>query len=144
MRIRKAKSFRGIEEIKLGIRVPQRFAFEIKRISWILTNTNPLFALFSPITVLPSFISDSYVLAPKEFETPSSPPPGPHVVMGIFEDSGTLREEVVIYIGGHSMSKQLVRERRGLFSLPILRDIKAFELYKASKLFISFEHCLRY
>lgn len=63
---------------------------------------------------------------------PRSPPLGEYVVLGIFDDSGIQEEEVLIYIGGHGFSQQLVKERRRLFKLPILRDIKAFELYKVS------------
>ena len=160
MRIREAKKFRGIEEMKLGIPIPRRLAFEFKRISWILAHSGRL--VTSPVRrivprsrpsskepgtwqtiiefVLAAFIPATYILTPKEFKTPCSPPLGRYVVVGIFEDSGTLLEEVIIYTGGHSISKQLVRERRRLFSLPILRDIKAFELYKASKTSISVEY----
>jgi hypothetical protein len=76
--------------------------------------------------------AESQATVPVVEQLPRPPPPGEYVVFGIFDDSATLQEEVIVYVGGHEMSEQLVKERRRLFSLPILRDIKAFELYKAS------------
>jgi hypothetical protein len=72
----------------------------------------------------------SYHMAQRRFPDPISPPIGRHVVLGIFDESGALLDEVILYAGGPSISKQLVKARRHLFSLPILRDIKSFELYK--------------
>ena len=72
----------------------------------------------------------SYSMKTKKFEEEVLPPPGMHLVLGIFDDSGILLDEVILYTGGPSITKQLVKARRGLFSLPILRDIKAFGLYK--------------
>lgn len=60
------------------------------------------------------------------------PPKGLYVVVGIFNDSGALLHEGIVYSRGHSLSSGLVLERRRLFILPILRDIKAFGLYKVS------------
>jgi len=72
----------------------------------------------------------SYHMKQTCFPDPISPPIGRHVVLGIFDESGALLDEVILYAGGPSISKQLVKARRQLFSLPILRDIKSFELYK--------------
>jgi hypothetical protein len=72
----------------------------------------------------------SYSMKTKKFDEAIPPPPGMHLVLGIFDDSGIMLDEVILYTGGPSITKQLVKARRGLFSLPILRDIKAFELYK--------------
>jgi hypothetical protein len=63
-------------------------------------------------------------------DEPQSPPVKAHVVLGIFNENGSLLEEVVIYIGGRARSKHLVHGRRGLFGMPILRDIRRFGLYK--------------
>lgn len=75
-----------------------------------------------------------YYWTPKVFRGPILPPKGPFIVLGIFDESGTLMDEVIVYMKGEAMSRQLVEERRKLFSLPILRDIKAFKLYKVSVL----------
>lgn len=75
-----------------------------------------------------------YHMTPKVFRRASLPPKGRYVVLGIFDDSGILMDEVIVYMEGQAISRQLVEERRKLFSLPILRDIKAFKLYKVSLL----------
>ena len=75
-----------------------------------------------------------YYKTPKIFQRALSPPKGRYVVLGIFDDSGILMDEVIVYMEGQAISRQLVEERRRLFSLPILRDIKAFKLYKVSLL----------
>lgn len=77
-------------------------------------------------------IRTSYLWKPIETSAELPPPKGLYVVVGIFSDSGALLEEVIVYTGGQSLSRSLVLERRRLFSLPILRDIKAFGLYKVS------------
>ncbi|KIM96221.1 hypothetical protein OIDMADRAFT_33596 [Oidiodendron maius Zn] len=74
-----------------------------------------------------------YYLTPKVFRGLILPPKGPYIVLGIFDESGILMDEVIVYMEGEAMSRQLVKERRRLFSLPILRDIKAFKLYKCDK-----------
>lgn len=76
----------------------------------------------------------AYYWTPKVLRGPILPPKGPFIVLGIFNESGILMDEVIVYIGREAMSRQLVEERRKLFSLPILRDIKAFKLYKVSVL----------
>ena len=70
----------------------------------------------------------------KVFHKASLPPKGCYVVLGIFDESGILMDEVIMYMEGRAISRQLVEERRKLFRLPILRDIKAFKLYKVSLL----------
>ena len=73
-----------------------------------------------------------YLWEPIRTRAKLPPPKGLYVVVGIFNDSGALLHEVIVYTNGQSFYKQLVLERRRLFSLPILRDIKAFGLYKVS------------
>ena len=63
-------------------------------------------------------------------ESAQPPPRKAHVVLGIFTENGRLWDEVLIYIGGRARSKHLVHGRRGLFKMPILRDIQRFGLYK--------------
>jgi hypothetical protein len=64
------------------------------------------------------------------------PPSKPYVVLGVFDDSGRLLQEVIVYIGGRSRSRHLVHGRRRLFKLPILRDIRRFGLYRVGPLLL--------
>jgi len=88
------------------------------------------FLAISAISFKDSLQFPSYSMEQRRFPDPIAPPKGRHVVLGIFDESGALLDEVILYAGGPSISKQLVKARRHLFSLPILRDIKSFELYK--------------
>ena len=76
------------------------------------------------------FGNNLYHWSPITTMAKSPPPKGLYVVVGMFNDSGALLQEAIVYTSGQSFPRQLVRERRRLFPLPILRDIKAFKLYK--------------
>jgi hypothetical protein len=57
------------------------------------------------ISITDSLQCPSYHMAQRRFPDPISPPIGRHVVLGIFDESGALLDEVILYAGGPSISK---------------------------------------
>lgn len=152
MRTRPAKEFPGLKKLE-GLRVgcSQAFFYDVKAASFIKRHTSrrivlpteskwigkeklrlklPFMAKF--IAQYIDTVSELYWWEPIEKSAELPPPKGLYVVVGIFNDSGALLQEVIVYTGGQSLSRSLVLERRHLFTLPILRDFKAFGLYKVS------------